>query len=189
MEPLNYNGKTMDRAPINGSVYEFARLIEEGSTIVAELEPGDATYYSLLIVPCWSNYTAHFLGRWGVPATHSHEYLFVSRLSDPESMGCFIHNHHPVLEFDVEALSRNKWSQQLLAWWLTQLWEEINAIRSPGSRVVEGKDQAVERPTDMGGSAMDSQRGTGELGAGSSVRPEDTEPPAHGSDPTGRYVW
>lgn len=126
---LLYHGKAMNPVPSNGLISGFADSLHNKEAVVVKLEPGDATHYALLIVPCWTEQIRHDLGRYGIPAKQAEEYLFVSKLGDQESTGCFIHNHLPTLEFGVEPLSNNKWSQLVLAWWLTQLWEAIVEVR------------------------------------------------------------
>ena len=118
---LLYNGKPMDCEPVNRSLEDTALTLRYGNTIVAELEPGDATYYVLCIVPCWGNHVAEHLGQFGVQASQSGNYLLVTYLDNSGGQTAWIPIDGKVMPHHTEPLSDNPWSQELFAWWLNQL--------------------------------------------------------------------
>jgi hypothetical protein len=46
--------RTLDLAPRNATLTELAVELSLGNAVGAVLEPGDATRYDLLLVPCWT---------------------------------------------------------------------------------------------------------------------------------------
>lgn len=124
MRPLDYNGRPMRAAPINGTLTQLAAMLRDGQPVVAELEPGDATYYALLITPCDALYVAPFLGRQGVPPREAYRWLHVAKLGDGQA---FVRLDGEVLAYDLTGLTRNGWGQEFLAWWLNALREALGA--------------------------------------------------------------
>ena len=123
---LMFQGKPMVADPINRSLQALAEALLRGRTVVAELEPGDATYYNLLIVPCWADGVRRHLGRYGVPIDAADRYLVVVKMSDVGGAAAWIPvTYGTVAAHDTEALSTNPWTCELLAWWLSQLISEM----------------------------------------------------------------
>ena len=128
MEPLFHGTRQMGREPIGPtSVREYAQLIVDGQTVAIELEPGDATYYCLIIVPAWTEGLLGRLDRYGIPRHACMDYLFVTRVDD-DGGKTFIFNRFNSGEHTLEDHIKNPWSQRLLSWWLRGLWEDINDI-------------------------------------------------------------
>lgn len=117
-------GHEMTFAPINVPVADMLRLLHQGVPQVVILEPGDATRYTLLILPLdrGDNVVTH-LQAIGIQEEDAERYLFVSKLSCNECPGTFVPfgPDVPVGTYDVLELTENEWSRRLLAWWLTTL--------------------------------------------------------------------
>jgi len=109
--------------PVNRSLVTVAAMLRGGTPTVALLEPGDHTHYGLLLTPAWAPGVDGALDRAGVPP--GGRYLLVTRLGD-EVRSAWL--HEGVLPFDLEPLSHNGWTQELLAWWLNGLWEAIARV-------------------------------------------------------------
>lgn len=127
-ETLKYGTKEMRPQPINTTLDAIVTCLEHGHhPVIVELEPGDGTYYNLLIVPAWAVYVAPHLGRYGIPADRAHEYLIVTRLSDRRGWGFYATAQVGV--WDLHGIE-NDWTRELLAWWLREiLWPAINQER------------------------------------------------------------
>lgn len=124
--PLMYGTREMQPDPINTTFGEIVERLAHGHPVIVELEPGDATYYSLLIVPAWAAYVATHLGRFGIPADQAHRYLIGTRMTDQEGQAFYATEH--VGPWDIDSVD-NEWSRELIAWWLRILWEHLNAER------------------------------------------------------------
>ena len=124
MTELLYNSKAMKVEPINISMQDAAAILRGGGPVVVELEPGDGTYYALMLVPLYSSNIAESLGRYGIQPAEAHHYLFVAKL---ESDGCdFIPIHANLGPYHFDELTGNDWSKQFLGWWFTELVEALN---------------------------------------------------------------
>ena len=119
------SGKPMVAEPINVPLQRLAALLREGQTVVAELEPGDATYYNLLIVPCWADTVHRYLESFGIPPGSASNYLLVVKLEQECSRAAWILTDGAVGRHDTVPLTNNPWSQELLAWWLSHLVEAM----------------------------------------------------------------
>jgi hypothetical protein len=113
--------------PINASVERLVEvLVEESKPVVAELEPGDGTYYSLLITPAWSRAVEPCLGRWGIPESAAGDWLLVTKLDQTGPMASTWVNWKSDVGFHTVAkLSDFAWTQELLFWWLELLVGQV----------------------------------------------------------------
>lgn len=134
---LLYNGRQMNPEPRNPpglglalDLKSVARLLQlDAYPLIVELEPGDGTYYNLLIVPAWSEFTTTHLGRYGIPPDKTRDFLIVTKLSDGESQTFFAADD--VGEWDLHGIENN-WSRELIVWWLRFLWQHITKLRAVG---------------------------------------------------------
>ncbi len=129
MTDLEYRpGKLMNGTPINMAMSEVVGTLRLNEPVAVILEPGDATRYTLLLVPMRpGDSVSPHLGWYGIPEEEADNYLFVSNLSDSECPGTWVPfgPGRIVGTYDVTELSKNEWSQKLIAWWLTNLCEVI----------------------------------------------------------------
>lgn len=126
MKTLEYHGRPMAFDPINTTIEKVVQLLFRGTPQVVALEPGDATRYTLLMVPL-GNDVAPFLDSVGIPPESGGNYLFVSALSDQLSRGEWLPFGAglTVGTYDLANISENPWSQEFLAWWFTTLYEHL----------------------------------------------------------------
>lgn len=157
---LLFNGKPMSASPKGTTLNAIAVALLAGQAVSAELEPGDATYYNLLIVPCWSEGLRNRLGRFGIPAGSATNYLYVQQLRDlaVEAEGFFA-RQGGVSAVDVP--NRNEWSRQLIAWWVNLLWEELGSQ----ARVIPARDPLGQ----LLNTTAESLRGSLELNLGTAA--------------------
>jgi len=126
MEDLNYNGTPMKWEPINTETEPLLDMLHDSEPVVVKLEPGDASHYALLLVPCGASGIAGHLGRFGVPAADAERYCIVVRLDDKKGDQAFIRMEAACGTWDTHALSRDSvWTARLLAWWFRGLREKI----------------------------------------------------------------
>lgn len=124
---LHYtDGKKMNPDPINIDMDVLVERLDNGVSTIVQLEPGDATYYSLLIVPVWSSSVAANLGRFGIPLDNSHNYLIVAKLGSCGGTVGFV----PLADGKLDThhfadFIENGWSQVLLAWWFNILKKKL----------------------------------------------------------------
>ena len=123
--PLMYGTKEMKLDAEDWELSDIARILRGGKPMVVSLEPGDATNYTLLLVPCWSAFVEETLGRYGIPPSSSKDYLFISKLSGEACPGQFV--RPPCQEFDFEFISPDEWTRMFLAWWVSELWTRVKA--------------------------------------------------------------
>lgn len=122
-EKLMHGSSEMQVEPINIPLTEVAQLLKEGDPVVVILEPGDATRYRLLIVPCWSCSVGGRLGDIGIPLGKETDYLMVTKFDNYGGNMFFATEH--VQHWDAEALE-NEWSRDLVTWWVRRLWKVIS---------------------------------------------------------------
>jgi hypothetical protein len=126
METLDYYGKPMKWEPINTETDSLLDMLHDLEPVVVKLEPGDASHYALLLVPCGASGVAGNLGRFGVPAADAERYCIAVRLDDKKGEQSFIRLEAACGTWDTDALSRgNPWTAELLAWWFRGLQEKI----------------------------------------------------------------
>ncbi len=124
---LRYGAKVMEPEPRNDSLAEVAAILAHGGqSVIVELEPGDGTYYNLLLVPAWAAYVQPHLGRYGIQPAEAHRFLIVTKLTDQE--GSAFYATRDVGEWDLHGIE-NEWSRTLLVWWLRILWQHIGEAR------------------------------------------------------------
>ena len=126
MKTLEYHGRPMEFLPINVLPSHLIRLFHQGLPQTIILEPGDATRYTLLLLPLGlgDNVGAH-LDAIGIPPSEADHYIFVSKLSCDECLGTWL-PFGPGVEvgtYDVVELTTNEWSREFLAWWFTELYK------------------------------------------------------------------
>ena len=124
LEDLTYHGRPMAFAPVNVPVLHLIQMLHVGSPQVVSLEPGDATRYTLLLLPLTLGEIGAHLDAIGIPTSEADRYLFVSKLSCDECPGTWI-PYGPdvtVSAHHVTELSTNEWSRELLSWWFTGLY-------------------------------------------------------------------
>jgi len=121
--PLMYGTKEMLAEPLNMSLSAVAMYLLDREPVVVSLEPGDATNYTLLIVPALASGVHGQLGRYGIPLAACRDYLFISKLSGEACPGTFV--RPPCHDFDFEFISPNEWTRTFLAWWVNELWTRI----------------------------------------------------------------
>jgi hypothetical protein len=122
--PLIYHNLEMRDEPINIDMLTVARLLRDNHSVVVELEPGDATYYCLLLVPCKATEVAPYLSRFGIPPNNASEYIIVTYLHDTHGDSFYSHRYtelHDMLNTKIS----NEWTQMFLVWWLQRLWSMI----------------------------------------------------------------
>ncbi len=119
-----YHNRAMNREPENVSFDYASATVAAGQPIVVVLEPGDATRYRLLIVPCWNAEVdgGGNLSDIGIPSKAAREFLMVTQFDDLGGMMFFASRN--VGEHDLGAI-KNEWTRTLLTWWVNQLWESI----------------------------------------------------------------
>lgn len=120
---LDYNGKLMAAEPINISLGMVATRLRQGDPVIAQLEPGDATHYCLLIVPAWADEIRRHLGRYGIRENTAKDYLIVTQLDDAGGQAFYAYAHG--MEGADMRHIRNGWTVQLFVWWFTLLWAEL----------------------------------------------------------------
>lgn len=86
------------------SADDIRALLEDGYGLIVELQPGDATRYSLVLAPTADGAVVCMTGR-------------AKDIAGPYRMAWSV----PVTEVDVVDLHRNEWSRRLIAWWLEEL--------------------------------------------------------------------
>jgi len=123
---LTHHGRALSVAPRNVPLETLAGQLARGQPAIAELEPGDATYYNLLIVPAWAPAVQGHLGRFGIPVALASDYLIVTRLTDTE--GRAFYARADVEAWDLAGIT-HPWTRELLAWWLGILWQAIAVAR------------------------------------------------------------
>ncbi len=129
MDALTYQGKQMVVEPINRSLVKIAYDLKAGMPVVAELEPGDATYYCLLLVPAWAPCVVDYLGRYGIQRTLTDEpnFLLAVKLDADGGRAAWIPCDNRLGVWHTAHLSENTWSQEFLVWWLLHLIDRLNA--------------------------------------------------------------
>lgn len=134
MEKLTYNGRELSAEPSGMTLARVARILEDDKPVSVLLEPGDATAYHLLLVPCGYEHVRSTLGWAGVPEGVAEDYLLVISL-DPRGGTEIIpwDGRKISLEYVVQ-LEANDWSRSLLAWWLDTLLE-LTMADPPDPRV------------------------------------------------------
>ena len=134
MRELMYNGKPMKVQPIGPyTITDYARWIREGKAVAVELEPGDGTYYNLLIVPCHAPQLLGRLERFGIPITEAHQYLIVTYLKDDGGptyvVPMFSVDHHM-----DDGRIHNSWTKRLIIWWLSNF---CDCVENPNLLVID----------------------------------------------------
>jgi len=128
---LTYGSKAMHPEPVNMTmqdlVHELAGAEDSPNPVIVELEPGDGTYYNLLIVPAWHIDVGTFLGRYGIQVEEAERYLIVTKLDDQQ--GRAFYATKDVGEWDLHGIE-NDWTRELLVWWLKILWGLIEEART-----------------------------------------------------------
>ncbi len=122
-EELKYMGQALSAEPINLPLSAVAAALRGGDSVLAILEPGDATRYQLCLVPCWAPGLRSDLGAIGVPPQRAREYLLVAKFLGHGGDVFFASSD--VRAFDLDAV-QNEWSRELLSWWLRRLWKELD---------------------------------------------------------------
>ena len=129
MEDLMYQGrKALKFQPVNHhDMVDVIAAIHAGMPQVVILEPGDATRYTLLLMPlqAMSSVTDH-LGEFGIEPYRAHEYMYVARLDVENCPGTWVPfgENRLVERWNVEPLgNQNVWSERVIAWWLTELYK------------------------------------------------------------------
>lgn len=133
MRELRYhNNKLMNPEPINRKFCSVSTVLKDEHPLVVQLEPGDGTHYSLLITPAAHPYIQHSLGRWGIPDDIAQDYLLVTKLDQMGPMASiWINVKTEIGVWQTAKLSPNEWSQELLAWWLNLVCEDLRARHGP----------------------------------------------------------
>lgn len=117
--------KELTVEPINVTMHDLAVHLLSGLPMVAQLEPGDATHYGLLLMPADSATIRDAWGRYGITPETANQYLLAVRLDSMHMHGCFVPcNDGEIRVHHVHALTENEWSRQFLAWWFNHLLEE-----------------------------------------------------------------
>lgn len=129
-EDLIYRAGNLERPmiaePVNVPLWKMARILVEGRPVVAILEPGDATRYTLLITPVWAGEVREHLGSLGILEDSAAEYLHISKLDDLGGNESWFAAPRTG-SWDLEYV-RNEWSREFLSWWSRQLWEKIQEV-------------------------------------------------------------
>ncbi len=124
-EELRYMNRPMNPEPVNLPLSAVATALRDGDSIVAILEPGDATVYRLCVVPCWAAGVRADLRGVGIPPENARDYLLVTRFNGHGGDVFFASN---IIEaFDLDVI-QNGWSRELLSWWVRRLWKELEEI-------------------------------------------------------------
>ena len=115
-------GKPMLREPRNVDWAQLVSRTQTGLATFVELEPGDATYYALLIAPV----PRTELRRFGLGSIN---WWFVAQLDDEGARGsAWVRTDMSRVDaITIATLSSNQWSRILLAWWLTELVRAVHA--------------------------------------------------------------
>lgn len=126
VEPLLFNDTPMELEPTNITMSDVVRFLKSEMPCVVDLQPGDATRYQLLLVPCGSRYVRLFLGVVGIPPESAGNYLFVAKINGALGQ-TFINTTHEPNESDFEDMGGNTWTMTFLAWWFANLNEALGA--------------------------------------------------------------
>lgn len=111
---FEYGGRLLSPEPTNLSLKVLAGGLSAGHTAYAQLEPGDATRYDILLVPMWG--PAGFGGPYD---REDYKWLFITRLrsgGSVPSLGCMIRRDFRSYDFQ-EIAGGNTHTANLLAWW------------------------------------------------------------------------
>lgn len=138
---LLYHGRQMNPTPLGSSMDDVARALQGEHPVSAEIEPGDGTYYNVLIVPAWCEHVKEHLGRYGIPAEKAKDYLIVTKLTDADSPTFYAADD--VGAWDMHGIE-NQWTRDVLVWWLRYLWLHIAEARGRSQRPV---GQAIDLMT------------------------------------------
>lgn len=118
---ITYHGKDLHNEPENTSLEELRKVLYIRQPTMAVLEPGNATRYMILLVPC-DSITHPSLSSFGIPPHTRYTYCFVSLLTDYQCLGTWVPTDREVDVHDVEDLSNNPWTREIIAWWLNELF-------------------------------------------------------------------
>lgn len=116
--------------PSNVTERELLDFLAEAKPAVVVLEPGDMTRYMLLLTPVDRKGIRECLGSIGIPRDVAGRYLHVTKLaSDPRGQGWAWVPWIDGVEIevrDVAEIHANQWTQQVFAWWLTELRRRVS---------------------------------------------------------------
>lgn len=115
---LLYHGRPMARHPVGSRIERVASDLKNGHAVGVELNPGDGTSYRLLLAPAWDKQYRDATA--GVGKTGK-GYLLVSYYTGMYAFA--LPTAWPTLADKLNI--RNEWTARLLAWWLAELWAEI----------------------------------------------------------------
>lgn len=121
---LLYHGKLMDPEPTGTmSLKAAAILLAAGNAVGVELQPGDGTAYRLLLAPAW---IPIYRDASGGGVGDGAGYLIVSLFN----LGTMYPlRRHAVPTYIAEHMKiTNAWTATFLAWWLDQLWAEMDDV-------------------------------------------------------------
>jgi hypothetical protein len=120
MDALLYHNKPMQAGACTPSLDRIVSALKGDEPVMVLLEPGDATRYTLLLVPTWAREVRGQLAHYGVPEDEAHRYLLVTKL-DGDHSGQMAWASKDVGPWDLPF--DNEWTRELLTWWLRSLWE------------------------------------------------------------------
>jgi hypothetical protein len=122
IERLTYNGRVMsDRTTIEEAPADVARaLLLPARQLMVQLEPGDATRYTLYLI----RLTPHDLRRVG----YEQGTLLVVRDLGGRQLAQYVPPMPHIT--DVSPLTNgNEWTARFLHWWLTLVFVELERLR------------------------------------------------------------
>lgn len=124
IEALSHGGKLMKSDTIEGvTVDQLAEALERGDGVCVELEPGDGTYYNLIILPTWAPEFRNKFRRFGINPGCDKDYLIVTRMNDDGGQTFIFQSWGEV--WDLAEHIRNEWTVIFFTWWLKNLWRAI----------------------------------------------------------------
>ena len=121
--PDTPNGREMKLEPVNRSLKECRDFIKMDEPQVVILEPGDGTRYTLLLTPVACEGIARHLGDFGIPYSARGKYYLLTKLSDRQSLSCWIRITQHIDVYDVEHITENRWTRIFIAWWLNEVFD------------------------------------------------------------------
>lgn len=118
---LDHHGEAMTPEPTNISLDDLVNRLRLKASVVVNLEPGDATKYTLALNP---------LDLDDRKLLHYHplqQIIFVTRVMNGDPGPTIaISSHNPPHLWGVKKLSNNnEWTEGLLQWWLSGLMTAV----------------------------------------------------------------
>lgn len=130
--PLFYMGRALNAYNVTPPLAAIGEQLSVGQPVVAYLEPGDGTRYTLMIVPIRGVMPiVNLLYHVGLPSSRTPSERSMQTKGALMLIDLTNHRQHPVLRGGLEAVCDElyefapsfAWTRRVLAWWLTEfIW-------------------------------------------------------------------